>query len=202
MSTNRLRALAASLAVALVLTPAPAAHAAAVATGTLTGTLTTAKGAPAAGVYLELKPAVGDVWMLPQAWTDENGHYTLDLPPGRYKVGFHFHATMSTQWVPRATRDSRATWFTVTEGGTTVVDEVLFPTGGMTVTLAGHTDFCVEAIGDRFLSYACTTSGEVALTDLPVNLYMVTALVDENLVGWGDAEVTEDAVTPLEIVPT
>jgi hypothetical protein len=201
MSTKRLRALALSVAAVLVLAPAPAAYAAPVATGTLAGTLTTAKGAPVAGVYLEVKPAVGDVWMLPQSWTDENGHYTIDLPPGRYRIGFHFPANQSTQWVPRATRESGATWFTVTEGGTTVVDEVLFPTGGMTVTLAGHTDFCVEAVGDRFLSYGCTTTGEVTLTDLPVNSYMVTALVDDDLAGWGDAEVAEDAVTPLEILP-
>ncbi|GIM95312.1 carboxypeptidase-like regulatory domain-containing protein [Paractinoplanes toevensis] len=196
-----------SVVAGLALTPIPA-QAAPVGTGTIEGTLTTAKGDPVAGVRVQLSSSAGHNDTLPLVFTDEAGHYSAaPLPAGRYRVGFYFPETMSTQWVPRAARESAATWFTVADGRTTVVDESLFATGGLDVTLVEPDtgpvqEFCVEAIGDLYLKTGCTTTGTVSLTGLPIGSYLVTATGGTGEgVKMAFADVVEDSVVPVEIQP-
>ncbi|PRY27126.1 MSCRAMM family protein [Pseudosporangium ferrugineum] len=205
----RLRSLAASLAVlvsAVVLAPAPG-HAAPAAGsgGTIAGTLTTAKGAPVAGIRVQVKSSTGADDQLPLVRTDEAGHYELaPLPAGQYRIGFYFPETLSTQWVPRKARESQATWFTVRDGETTIVDEALFPTGGLRITLraadgASIPGFCVDAIGELYLKAGCTAEGVLVLSDLPVGTYALSVAADGNQgVSRTFTRVVEDVVTPVE----
>jgi hypothetical protein len=182
--------------------PAPAHAAPTGPGGSIEGTLTTAKGVPVAGILLQVTSPVIKSDQLPQTWTDESGHYSLaPLPAGRYRIGFYFPETMSTQWVPRKERESQAAWFTVRDGETTTVDESLFPTGALAVTLTGGDGgpvqaFCADAIGSLFLRTGCTTTGVLLLSELPVGTYLL--MVSE---GGGPAwaEVTEDVTTPIEV---
>ena len=199
----------AALVTAVVLAPAPgyAASSAAGTGGTIEGTLTSAKGAPVAGIRVLVHSPTSTNDQFPVVVTDASGHYALTpLPAGRYRIGFHFPETLSTQWVPQAAAERGATWFTVSDGETTVVNESLFPTGGMDVTLLRRAGdglvpaFCVDAIGDLYLKTGCTTTGVLQLTDLPVGLYilMVTAADAQSLdTEWAD--VTEDATTAVAV---
>ena len=203
----RLRVLILSVVAALALTPAAPALAAAEG-GTIAGTLTTAKGAPVAGIRLQIRSATGKNDLLPTAVTDETGHYSLaPLPAGRYRVGFYFPETLSTQWVPQTSRETAATWFTVRSGETTVVDESLLAVGGLQISLNDPATgpiaaFCVDAIGDLFLSSGCTTDGTLLLSDLPIGSYLLMA-TDHGTDGiYSDfADVTADTVTPVLIQP-
>ncbi len=176
--------------------------------GAIEGTLTTAKGAPVAGVRLQVRSQTGknDV-LLPRAVTDAAGRYALTpLPPGRYRVGFLFPETMSTQWAPRAAQERRAAWFVVRSGETTVVDESLFPTGGLDVTLRGRDGngpvaaFCADAIGDFYLRTGCTTTGTLHLAELPVGTYGLAVSVEgETGISPAMTQVTEDGTTTVEV---
>ena len=215
----RLRSLAASIAVfataAVVLTPAPsqaapsqAAPAAAAAGGTLSGILTTAKGVPVAGVRVFLKsPNPADDFLLPWATTDAAGQYSLpEVPANRYRVSFYDPVLETTQWAPRAARETKAAWFTVRAGQTTVVNESLFPTGHLSVTLLGRNGgeplsaFCVEAVGDYYLREGCTTTGTLEITDLRVGDYVLMVQADGDTSAnpeWAD--ITEDATTVVAV---
>jgi hypothetical protein len=207
----RLRFFSASVAVlaAVVFSASPvqAAPAAAVSGGTIEGTLTSAKGVPVAGVRVLVSSSTGKNDTLPLVSTDESGHYTLTpLPAGRYRVGFYFPETMSEQWVPKATRETRGAWFTVRDGQTTVVDESLFPTGALDITLLGRDTseplaaFCVEAIGDRYLKTGCTTTGVLHLEELPVDSYLLMVEADgEPGVNPEFADVIEDTTTSVAV---
>ncbi len=209
----RLRFLAASVAAivtAVVLLPATG-HAAPPADtlgGTIQGTLTTAKGVPMAGVRLAVASRTGKKdHRLPGAVTDEAGRYSLaPLPAGQYRIGFLFPETLSTQWVPRATRESGAAWFTVRSGETTVVDESLFPTGGLDVTLRGRAGngpvpaFCADAIGDFYVKAGCTTTGILHLADLPVGTYALAVIAEgERRTNPAFAQITEDGTATVEV---
>ena len=205
----RLRVLVLSVVAALALTPAAPGFAAAPAgPGTIVGTLTTAKGAPVAGIRLQTRSSTGRNDLLPTAVTDEAGHYSLaPLPAGRYRVGFYFPETLSTQWVPQTAQESAATWFIVRSGETTIVDESLFATGGLRIGLNDPASgpiakFCVDAIGDLFVANGCTTDGTLLLTGLPIGNYLLIA-TDHGADGvYSDfADVTADTVTPVLIQP-
>lgn len=202
----RLRMLTslAALAAAVVLAPAPAQ--AAVADAAVEGTLTTAKGAPVAGVRVVVhSPTPANDWQLPLATTDADGHYALaPLPAGRYRIGFTFPETQSTQWVPGVAQERQASWITVHAGQTTVVNQALFATGGLDISLRGSDgmelvpSFCVEAVGDYYVKSACTTIGTLTLTDLPVGSYLLMVETDETLTP-EFADVTEDVTTAIEV---
>ena len=202
----RLLTSVAALAAALVLTPASAFAQPAVAAGVVEGTLTTAAGAPVAGVRVVVhSPTPKNDWQLPLATTDDSGHYTLaPLPAGRYRIGFDFPETLSTQWVPGVAQERLASWITVRGGETTTVDQSLFATGGLDVTLRSNDgselvqSFCVEAIGDYYVKSACTTTGTLPLTDLPIGSYLLMVQTDETLTP-EFADVTADTTTAIEV---
>jgi hypothetical protein len=202
----RLLTSVAALAAALVLTPASAFAQAAVAAGTVEGTLTTAAGAPAAGVrVVVVSPTPKNDWQLPFTTTDESGHYTLaPLPAGRYRIGFHFPETLSTQWVPGVAQERLASWITVRSAETTIVDQSLFATGGLDISLRSSDgselvqSFCLEAIGDYYVKSACTTTGTLQLTDLPAGSYLLMVETDGKLTP-EFADVTEDVSTAVEV---
>ena len=174
--------------------------------GTVEGTLTTAAGAPVAGVrvLVHSKTPAND-WMLPTAVTDTDGHYSLNpLPAGRYRIGFNFPETLSSQWVPGVAREPLASWITVPGGETTVVDQSLFPTGGLDISLRSSDgselvqSFCLEAIGDYYVKSACTTTGTIPLADLPIGSYLLMVETDGALTP-EFADVTENATTTIEV---
>ncbi|GIE30973.1 hypothetical protein Ait01nite_040180 [Actinoplanes italicus] len=73
------------------------------------GTLTTADGsAPVAGARLQITACSGTPgYLLPEAVTDESGHYRLEpLPAGRYRIGFYFADTGDQLWAPHKTRET------------------------------------------------------------------------------------------------
>jgi len=210
----RLRFLAASVAVlataAVVLAPAPsqAAPAAAAAGGTITGTLTTAKGVPVAGFRVFLtSPTPANDFLLPWTTTDAAGHYALpEVPANKYRISFRDPELETIQWAPRAARESKAAWFTVRDGQATVIDESLFPTGQLSVTLLSRDGtgplpaFCLEAVGDYYLRQGCTTTGTVEITDVRVGTYVVMAQADgETSANPEWATVTEDATAVVAI---
>lgn len=214
----RLRFLAASLAVvatAVVLSPAPsqaaarpAAPAAAAAGGTISGTLTTAKGVPVAGVRVFLKsPNPADDFLLPWATTDAAGQYSLPgVPANRYRISFYDPGLEATQWAPRAARETKAAWYTVREGQATVVDESLLPTGHLSVTLLGRNGggplsaFCLEAVGDYYLRQGCTTTGTLEIADVRIGTCVLMAQADgETAANPAWATVTEDATAVVAV---
>lgn len=210
----RLRSLAASIVVfataAVVLAPAPsqAAPSTAAAGGTVAGTLSTAKGVPVAGVRVFLKsPTPADDFLLPWATTDAAGQFSLpEVPADRYRIQFYDPELETTQWAPRAARESKAAWFTVRDGQTTVVNESLFPTGHVSVTLLGRNGggplaaFCLEAVGDYYLREGCTTTGTLEIADLRIGRYVLMVQADgETAANPAWADITEDATTVVAV---
>jgi hypothetical protein len=195
------RLLPTALLIAVVAIPLGAVPASAqAATGSISGTLTTAAGAPLADVAVTAHPAVHGRYD-PYAITDSAGHYTLPaLAPGDYKLEFYFDETLSSQWAHRAHDEDSAEPFTVTAGETTVVDEQRYPTGSASLTAvdaAGQpvTEFCVEAI-NKFLREACTDTGTALLTELPEGWYFfVVSPSDGSGLLFTDGTVVADQVT-------
>jgi hypothetical protein len=102
---------------------------------------------------------------------DAAGAYTLQgLPAGTYKVQYF---TVLQQWAHRKTSFETADVFTVVDGQDTVVDEVLFPTGSVTVTASDQVThapiahFCADLSGSTVIRHDCTETGTVTLTDVP-----------------------------------
>jgi len=210
----RLRSLAASIAVfataAVLFAPAPsqAAPTAAAAGGTISGTLTTAKGVPVAGTRVFLKsPNSAEDFLLPWTTTDAAGNYSLpEVPANRYRISFYDPALEVTQWAPRAARETKAAWFTVVAGQTTVVNESLLPTGSLSVTLLGRNGggplaaFCLEAVGDYYLREGCTTTGTVEIADVRIGRYVLMVQADgETAANPAWATVTEDATATVAV---
>ncbi|BEL03309.1 hypothetical protein Q0Z83_015000 [Actinoplanes sichuanensis] len=178
------RTAAAGILAAAVLTlSAPSAAHADPATGSLSGTLTTADGAPMADVGVSVHTLAGPAAGAP-ARTDSAGHYRVaDLPPGTYRVQFWVERNTSSswhQWAHQATWPAQASRFTVTAGADLVVDETRFRTGSLSLTLqdaAGEPidAFCADATGDNFVETGCTESGTLLLADLPADDYLIAA---------------------------
>ncbi|GAA4974419.1 carboxypeptidase-like regulatory domain-containing protein [Actinoplanes utahensis] len=99
----------------------------AVAAAGITGRVTDAAGAPAAGVYVTVINV--DTTVGHYRTTDENGAYDLTgtLAPGRYKVQFTT-ADGATQYAPQQPDFASAATYTVTSGQTAVVDDQLLAT--------------------------------------------------------------------------
>jgi hypothetical protein len=190
-------------AVAIPLGAVPASAQAA--TGTVSGTLTTAAGAPLADVHVSAHPTARGAREA-FARTDSAGHYSVaGLAPGDYKIEFYFDETLSSQWAHRARDEDSATPFAVRAGEDTVVDEQRYPTGSAAVSVIDSatgqpiTAFCVEAI-NMFLREACTDNGTALLTDLPEGWYLFAAIpTDETRAIFGEGTVVADQVTPITI---
>jgi hypothetical protein len=206
MYRSRFVAFVVALLATLAVLPAPA-HAAAATGGVIEGTLTTAdSSAPVAGARLQIKAYSGTPsYLLPEAVTDESGHYRLEpLPAGRYRIGFYFAETGDQLWAPHKTRETAATWYTVTDGGTTVVNDSLFPTGDLDVTFKNAdgpiTAFCADASGDYFLRSGCTSTGTLNLTGLRSGRYVVLVWVEgETAVSPAWATITTGALTAVTV---
>lgn len=127
---RRLRRLGAStLTIAAVLAVLGAPAHADPTTGTITGQVTDA-GAPVAdaAVFAFDSPFT----IVNSARTGPDGRYTIaDLPPGEYMLQFEM-ADGRAQWAHQKEIFDEPDRFAVTAGQTTVVDEVLFPTGTLT----------------------------------------------------------------------
>ncbi|GAA2645350.1 carboxypeptidase-like regulatory domain-containing protein [Paractinoplanes durhamensis] len=91
---------------------------------TLTGTLTDATGAPAAGVRVSYVNMNANEY---SATTDANGNYTIDkLPAGDFKVYFRT-VDGQIQWAYQKLSYDEAETFTAALGGTTTVNDQLLP---------------------------------------------------------------------------
>jgi hypothetical protein len=194
--------LTVAVAVPLAATPAYAQPA----TGTISGTLTTAAGAPLADVGVTVHPTV-PVDRPPVGVTDSAGRFSVaGLAPGDYKVEFYFEETLSSQWAHRARDEASATRFTVRAGETTIVDERRYPTGSLLLTVVDGgsgqpvTTFCAQALGDYFLRDGCTDTGTLLLTDLPEGWYLLHAgPAVFQAVWWAEGTVVADQVTAITL---
>jgi 5-hydroxyisourate hydrolase-like protein (transthyretin family) len=130
--------LAGAVVAALVLSGATPAQAAS--TGVVSGRVTTTTGAPAAEVQVQLLRS--DTYAYAgTTTTDADGNYTLaGLRAGSYLVGYSA-SERPEQWYHQQVSAFDADPVTVTEGGTTRVDEQLFEIG----TIAGR---LVNSAGD------------------------------------------------------
>ncbi|MBM0275888.1 carboxypeptidase-like regulatory domain-containing protein [Micromonospora tarensis] len=128
--------LAGAVVAALVLSGATAAQAAA--TGAVSGRLTTSAGAPAAEVLVQLYESDSYAYV-ESTNTDADGNYTVDgVPAGSYVVGY-FPWLKPEQYHHQQPTAFDADPVTVTAGGTTRVDEQLFPTGTITGRIVNAT---------------------------------------------------------------
>ena len=207
-TTRRLASGVITVLVAVLSLPTAAAHAE-LATGTISGTLTSATGAPLADVRVGVQPAAGST-SVAVGLTDSEGRYTLPgLTPGSYKVKFWVHRNSTsewTQWAYQATRPNRATTFRVTAGSEVVVDETRFATGSLALRLndaAGQPvdAFCGDVIGDNFVDTGCTETGTLTLTDLPEGEYSVGLwdTADPSVGGWEFATVVANELSEYTV---
>ncbi|MCG5446737.1 carboxypeptidase-like regulatory domain-containing protein [Micromonospora sp. NIE79] len=121
--------LAGAVVAALVLPGATPAQAAA--TGAVSGRLTTSAGTPAAEVLVQLYESDSYEYV-GSTNTDADGNYTVGgLQAGSYVVGY-FPWEKPEQYHHQKDSAFDADPVTVTEGGTTRVDEQLFATGSIT----------------------------------------------------------------------
>ncbi|MDG4806820.1 carboxypeptidase-like regulatory domain-containing protein [Micromonospora sp. WMMD1120] len=121
--------LAGAVVAALVLSGATPAQAAA--TGVVSGRVTTNTGAGAAEVQVQLLRS-DDYAYAGSTNTDADGNYTITgLQAGSYLVGYSA-SERPEQWHHQQVSPFDADPVTVTEGGTTRVDEQLFETGTLT----------------------------------------------------------------------
>ena len=114
------------VAVAFVLTamiglvvPSPAAAAG---TGTLSGTVVDASAAPVGGITVEARQAFWGL-LVDSTTTAGDGTYSLDLPPGSYRVRFTDPGgTFPDRWSGNSPTWPGSTALTVTDGATTTLD--------------------------------------------------------------------------------
>jgi hypothetical protein len=139
---------------------------------------------------------------------DAQGAYTLSgLPAGSYKVQF---SGLVSQWAHRKTSFADADAFAVTAGQDTVVDEVGFPTGSVTVTATDQvtgapvSQFCADISGSGVLRHGCTETGSVTLTDIrPGDNYFLTVTgVDDRYFSseTSNVRVVADQTTTVPVV--
>jgi len=141
-----------------------------------------------------------------QGTTDATGNYRVEgLLVGTYVVRFTTPDFRRSQYAVGQTSFQTADVFTVTDGGTTVVDDTLLPTGTLRITARDATtgapiaEFCANAFGPGS-GFDCTTTGEVTLTDLMVGEYDVFVFPEglyldgrgQATVAAGDNQVTVD----------
>ncbi|MEU7876089.1 carboxypeptidase-like regulatory domain-containing protein [Dactylosporangium sp. NPDC049140] len=138
-------------------------------TGTVRGRLTDAAGQPVAGAGVAVADPVRDRQF--QATTAADGTWFLTAWTGAYRVSFS--TTTQTQWAPGAATPAGASVVTVTDGGTTVVDDALTAPGSVTVTAvdartgAALSTFCAETGGPSvYLPPACTQTGTVTFPEV------------------------------------
>lgn len=105
--------------------------------GSITGTITVPAPFHAYEVRVHAQPEDGSDEIT--AYPADDGTYTLDLDPGRYKIQFD-HASdlgdpLRDEWHPNQDTEATATWVTVTAGGTQTIDASLEESTGLgTVT--------------------------------------------------------------------
>ncbi|MEQ4305877.1 carboxypeptidase-like regulatory domain-containing protein [Plantactinospora sp. B6F1] len=121
--------LAGTIVGALLLPAAPPALAAAD-TGTITGQIRDSAGNPVSDLLIAFDgrehPYAG------YATTDTDGRYEFTTPADSYTVSFSpVPGSPQAQYVPGKIDHADATWFDVTAGGNTVVDDTLLGTGGI-----------------------------------------------------------------------
>ena len=95
------------------------------ATGAIAGHLTDAAGQPAPWAGIAVRSV--DTSAFINGYTDDQGAYTIDALPGRYRLSFRWDS--ATQWAVQAATEEAATVITVTAGATTTVDDHKLPTG-------------------------------------------------------------------------
>jgi 5-hydroxyisourate hydrolase-like protein (transthyretin family) len=149
----------------------------AIATGTVTGRLTGTDGNPVAGAFVGVSRYGTDRG----GRTDADGRYEVEVFPGEYLVSFG-PRNVGRQWAHGKSSAGSADLFTVVAGASTVVDEVLRPTGSLTVratdaaTGAPLANFCVFIPG--LTDFDCATDGVLRLPAL-AGRYEVQAQVED-----------------------
>lgn len=100
--------------------------------GSVTGRITTADGAPAPGVRVDLidRDGIGG----PLAITDQDGRYRIDGFGGDWRLRLMRENSNLVQWYPNAWDESDAATITVTPGAVLPIDQQLLATG----SLSGH----------------------------------------------------------------
>lgn len=100
-------------------------------TGTITGRLVDASGRPAPSVSISANEV--DTYGWAGGLTDEDGRFTINALPGRYRVSFNpIEGSYQTQYVPGRLDEEGASVFEVRAGATTEVNETVLPVGSLT----------------------------------------------------------------------
>lgn len=140
-------------------------------TGTITGVVTQATGAPAAGVHVY----AGDV----NGSTDQAGRYSLTVFADSYRVAFQ--GPGGRQWAPQAITEAGATTVAVAAGASTQVDEQLLASGsiGGRLTTASGEPLAWTSVtlhhGDSAVGWATTDdNGDYSFGAVPVGGYVVS----------------------------
>jgi 5-hydroxyisourate hydrolase-like protein (transthyretin family) len=142
-------------------------------TGRVQGRLVEAAGQPVEGASVQINNPSRDRFY--QTSTNSDGAWSANVAPGEYVVAFRTEG--QAQWATGASVPEDADPVTVTAGGTTVVDEVLLPTGSLTVaavdarTGAPVNSFCVDAQSRYVFHYVCAEDGTVEMPRLGAGSY-------------------------------
>ncbi|MEV0728471.1 carboxypeptidase regulatory-like domain-containing protein [Polymorphospora sp. NPDC050346] len=198
-----------TLASALVLTATvalapPSADPAAAnpATGTITGHLTDETGAP----LVEASVTAYDDEINPVAsgQTDSAGRYSLDVPPGTYRV--RILADDFGQWIPQQQYAETAQEFAVTSGGTVVVDDSLVPTGsiaGRIVNQAGQPvrdhEVATRNQGQWGPTARTDNNGNYRISRVFPGDYLVGVRHPANIYQWAPGQLAENLATVFTV---
>ncbi len=138
-------------------------------TGRVSGQLIDSAGNPVAGGGVAVADPVRDRQF--QATTDADGRWFLTAWTGSYRVSYS--TGTQSQWSHGATSPAGATAVTVTDGGTTVVDDALTRPGSVLVTAVDArtggrlSSFCAESVGPYlYLPQTCTDNGSVTFPEV------------------------------------
>ncbi|MEW2430036.1 carboxypeptidase regulatory-like domain-containing protein [Micromonospora sp. NPDC047644] len=100
-------------------------------TGTINGRLVDAYGRPAPSVSISANEI--DTYGWAGALTDEDGRFTINALPGRYRVSFNpIEGSYQTQYVPGKLDEDGASVFEVKADAATEVNETVLPVGSLT----------------------------------------------------------------------
>jgi hypothetical protein len=112
----------------------PVASASAADTGTITGTVTDNHGERLTGIYVTASCCTGGALQTYEASTGtDDGHYTLQVPPGRYRVRFEdrFNHLYAARTWGVSNENSDQAYTTLTAGDTLVRDIALIRAGSI-----------------------------------------------------------------------
>jgi hypothetical protein len=163
-------------------------------TGTLRGHLTDQQGAPVTSGTVEISSGTNFF----NAYLDENGGWSVSVPPGNYRV--RFVTDTASQWAYGKTNAKDANLIAVTADQTTVVDDALLPTGALTVTATDATSgkaiktFCANADNGAWTT-KCTTTGTVTFPTLSPGSYDIGTYVDDQTANYLPTHTPKVTVT-------